>query len=194
MTINQEYELVPIDSIQPHPQNPRVGDVDAIRVSIQRNEFYGACIVQRSTGYILAGSHRWKAAVAEGLDQIPVIWKDVEGAHAIRILLADNRTAEMGGYDHQLLDQLIEGLGEVEIEGSGWDLSELEAIERRREDQERRDREANKDEDSDPLPIPDDDTFERQYGVLIVCTTESEQAQVYEAVAEYGREVRVLTI
>ena len=192
--VNQDYEVVPIDTVEPHPQNPRVGDVEAIRASIRANQFYGVCVVQRSTGYILAGSHRWKAAKAEGLAEVPVVWKDVEGPDAIRILLADNRTADLGGYDHQLLDSLIEGLGELEIEGSGWDLSELEAIERRREEQQRRDQEAAKDETNDPLPIPDDEPIARQYGVLVVCTDEDEQRQVYDKVRGLGREVRVLSI
>ena len=70
--LEQQYELVPIDSIQPHPRNARQGDIGAIVESIKANQFYGACVVQRSTRYILVGNHRWRAAKQCDLTQVPV--------------------------------------------------------------------------------------------------------------------------
>jgi ParB/RepB/Spo0J family partition protein len=111
MEINkQEYTLVPVDSIKPHPRNPRRGNVESIQESIQENGFYGAVIVQRSTGYIIAGCHRWKAAKANGAVQIPAFFVDVDDDRALRILLADNRTNDLAGYDEQSLTALLSEL------------------------------------------------------------------------------------
>lgn len=63
----KRFEVVPIDSVRPHPQNPRRGNVDAIAQLIRANGFRGALVVQRSTGYILAGNPRWLAAKKAGL-------------------------------------------------------------------------------------------------------------------------------
>ena len=43
--ISQEYELVAIDKIAAHPENPRKGDVAAIQKSVAKNGFYGVVVV-----------------------------------------------------------------------------------------------------------------------------------------------------
>jgi hypothetical protein len=76
--INETIEQVPIGSLKPHPRNPRRGDVGAIQASIGHHGFYGAVVAQRSTRRILAGNHRWLAAQAAGLTEVPVAWVDVD--------------------------------------------------------------------------------------------------------------------
>ena len=71
---NQEYEIVSVNDISPHPNNARKGNINAIRESIKSNGFYGVCVVQRSSSHILIGNHRYLAAVEEGLTEVPVIW------------------------------------------------------------------------------------------------------------------------
>ena len=44
-TVAQEYELVSVEAIQPHPDNARRGDIKTIRESIRNNGFVGACVV-----------------------------------------------------------------------------------------------------------------------------------------------------
>ena len=127
---DQDYELVPIGDIQPHPKNPRQGDVNAIVASIKANQFYGVCVVQRSMGFILVGNHRWMAARQCGLEQIPVVWVDCDDATALRILLADNRTNDLASYDEQML---VEMLQEIQAEvgtlgGTGYDLEALDDL------------------------------------------------------------------
>lgn len=77
-------EMVPIDAIQPHPSNPRQGDVGAIVESIKANGFYRPLIVQRSTSYILAGNHSWQAARELGLVKVPVTWRRPGASHPAR--------------------------------------------------------------------------------------------------------------
>ena len=120
--VTKALEVVPIDAVRPHPDNPRRGDVSAIVESIKHNGFVGSLIVQRSSGFILAGSHRWTAARSVGLEEVPVLWAEVDDAHARRILLADNRTSDRAEYETDaLLDLLKNTFEEVEsLEGTGY--------------------------------------------------------------------------
>lgn len=126
----QEYELVPIAAIQPHPRNVNVGNVAAIVESIRANQFFGACLVQRSSGNILAGKHRWLAAQECGLEVIPVIWAEVDDKTALRMVLADNRTCRMGQDDplklSELLQEILSDAGS--LEGTGFSSEDLDAL------------------------------------------------------------------
>ncbi len=105
---SQEYEIRAVASIRLHPKNPKRGDVEEIGKSIAANDFYGAILVQKSSGFILAGNHRWKGAVEKGLKEVPVIVIDCDDETAERILLADNRIADLGTYDESALMKLVE--------------------------------------------------------------------------------------
>jgi hypothetical protein len=122
----QEYELIPVTALRPHPRNPRKGDTVAIADSIVNNKFYGAVIAQRSTGYILAGNHRYKAAIDTGADEIPVIWVECTDEEALRILLVDNRTNDKATYDEKALADVLASLSD--IEGTGYDQAAVDEI------------------------------------------------------------------
>ena len=124
--INQGFEVVPVGSIKPHPMNPRMGDLEAIGQSIDINGFYGAVVVSRRTGHILAGNHRYMAARAAGADSVPVAWVDVDEAGEQRILAADNRTSDLGGYDDAALAVLLESVSaDGGLLGTGYDEGDL---------------------------------------------------------------------
>ena len=130
---DQEYHLVRVDDLSPHPDNPRRGNVTAIGESMDDNGFYGALVAQKSTGHILAGNHRWMAAKEAGLDVLPVIWVDVDDERAKRILLADNRTNDLATYDESGLLELLEGLALTpdELAGTAFDddaLDDMRAV------------------------------------------------------------------
>ncbi len=128
--INQKHELTPVTRLKPHPRNPNAGDVAAIQASIDENGFYGAIIAQRSTGHILVGHHRYQAAVQAGAEKIPVFWVDVDDTRALKILLADNRTAELATRDEEALAQLLQELGAADggLTGTGYDADDLEHL------------------------------------------------------------------
>lgn len=128
--LNKDYELASIDAMRPHPRNPRRGDLAAVRESIDVNGFFGALVVQRSTGHILAGNHRWRAARELGHEQIPVVWVDVDDATALRILLADNRTSDLGSYDDEALAGLLQAVsGDTgSLLGTGYDDEALDGL------------------------------------------------------------------
>ncbi|MGZ6067055.1 MAG: DNA methyltransferase [Polyangiales bacterium] len=127
--VNEQYERVAVDAVRPHPKNPRRGDLDAIVESIRKNGFYGACVVQRSTGHILAGNHRFLAAKKAGLTEVPVLFVDVDDRAAEKILLADNRTSDLATYDDEALAALLKEIATAgELEGTGFAQADVDAL------------------------------------------------------------------
>ena len=102
--------LVAVSKLKEHPDNPRRGDVEAIKESIRANGFFAPLVVRRATGHVLAGNHRLKAALALGMKKLPVAYVDVDAKTAKRILLADNRASDFADYDDGALLNLLQGL------------------------------------------------------------------------------------
>lgn len=121
-----------IEKVRPHPDNPRNGDVDAIVESISVNGYIAPVVAQRSTGYIIAGNHRYFALKQLDSEQIPIIWLDIDDLAAKRYLVGDNRTSDLGQYDNGVLVALLRELNaEDSLLGTGykeWDLEVLEHL------------------------------------------------------------------
>lgn len=128
--INRTEERVHPDNIQPHPANPNDGDVAAIAESIRQNGFYGRIVVRDSTGKILAGEHRWRAAQEVGLAEVPIERVECDDETAMRILLADNRTAEKAEREQGQLADLLEHLDTTDdrLHGTGYSGDDLDEL------------------------------------------------------------------
>jgi DNA modification methylase/PII-like signaling protein len=128
--LNDRTEMVDVGSVEPHPRNPRVGNIDVIVESIQENGFFGALVVQRSTGYILVGNHRYKAALALDMNEVPVMFVDVDDEKALKILLVDNKASDEATYNDQVLYEILKEIAEdpVDLVGTGFDLNEMELL------------------------------------------------------------------
>lgn len=111
---------VPIDELIPHPNNPRRGNLEVIKASIQKNGFYGAVVAQKSSRRILVGNHRWQAAKELKHKTVPVIWVDVDDATALRILLVDNRANDLADDNTHDLALMLERLGADALDGTGY--------------------------------------------------------------------------
>lgn len=120
--LNAETKLVDIENLLEHPRNPnRNNELHRIVESIESDGFYGTILVQRETGYIVAGNHRYRAARVAGLKEVPVTYLDVNDETALRILVKDNRIAEFGQRDEEVLGELLNELsGLGGIEGVGF--------------------------------------------------------------------------
>lgn len=121
---------VPIDEISNHPRNVRQGDVGAIAESLKENGQYRPIVVQRSTGYVLAGNHTLKAAKALGWKKVAVTYVECDDQRALRILLADNRTNDLATYDDGALAELLKELAESEtgLAGTMYDGDALDQL------------------------------------------------------------------
>lgn len=215
----QTYRVADVDEIKPHPKNPNRGDVELIADSIENNGWYGACIVQRDTGYILAGEHRWRSARLKGMLQIPVVEVDVDPVTAIRIMLVDNESTRQAQYDEEALNELLADLAPIEatelerteaLAGSGFSMAALEQFEQGKELAEaefqaqeqarlaaaRARAVGNAAGGINPADVPDGADTDTQYGILIVCDDEGQQREVYESVVEShpGLRVRVVAV
>lgn len=127
--IQQRYAVVPIDSVQPHPRNVRRGDLEQIAKSQAENGFFGACLVQESSGHICIGNHRWRAWKSLGMTEIAVLYAEISDRQARKFLLADNATSDAATYDLQgLAKELQELQDDDDLQGSGYDDSDVTAL------------------------------------------------------------------
>lgn len=133
MPVNgQRYEPdADLDALLDHPRNPRRGDDSSVAASIDRNGWYGAIVAQQSTGQILAGHTRRRALQKAGETRGPVIWLDCDDETALRILLADNRTAELAVWDEAELLSLLTSVTPDELSAVGFTVDDMEALQRK---------------------------------------------------------------
>lgn len=195
MKIDQTYEVVRIDDdhdpLKEHPQNPNKGAEETIDESIKENGWYGAVTAQKSTGYIIAGNHRYRVAKKSGATEIPVIWRDVDDETALKILLVDNKSTRDGEFDEALLEELLAGLDS--LKGTGYVLASAQETLNREADPDPAEPvssdggSADGDEplNIDPDSIPED-KHEPRYAVMIMCTTAERQKYAYEWLKRNG--------
>lgn len=86
--------LLPIDQIDPNPHQPRqvMGDLSELIASIAEKGIIEPIIVRRRQNrfQIIAGERRYQAAVQAGLQEVPVIVRDVDDGEVIEIALIEN--------------------------------------------------------------------------------------------------------
>lgn len=116
---------VAIDSVKLYPDNPRHSDVKALTDSLKTNGQYKPIVVQKSTNFILAGNHIWQAARQLNWQEIAIVYADVDDTQAKKIVVADNRLADLGTYD---TNKLLELLGDVPLEGTGYSSADIDDL------------------------------------------------------------------
>lgn len=126
-----EIERVPWESLKPHPENPRNGDVDAIAESVVVNGVFRPVITARD-GTILAGHHLWYALGQLRHKEVDIVRLDLDpySHEAIRTMVSDNRTSDLGRYDDSLLMELLHQLEDTDdgLSGTGYAPDSLELL------------------------------------------------------------------
>lgn len=87
-------EYVPVDSIKPNDYNPNrqsPHDFEMLCKSIAKNGCPYPVVVNRSTGEIVDGEHRWRAHKHMGELTVPVVWTDMTPEQARVSTLRHNR-------------------------------------------------------------------------------------------------------
>ncbi len=86
--------LVPIDRVDPNPDQPRqvMGDLSELMASISEKGVIEPLVVrQRGDRYqIVAGERRYQAAVRVGLRDLPVVIREVDDTEVIEVALVEN--------------------------------------------------------------------------------------------------------
>jgi ParB-like chromosome segregation protein Spo0J len=109
--VAHDAQLVPVSSLKPYRGNPRRGNIDLIRESLRRNGQYRPVVVRAKTREVLAGNHTLEAARQEGWEDLWATFVDVDARTAKRIVLVDNRSNDVAGYDIGELAALLGSLG-----------------------------------------------------------------------------------
>jgi ParB family chromosome partitioning protein len=85
---------VPIDQVDPNPNQPRqvMGDLSELIASIAEKGVIEPLVVRRRGDrfQIVAGERRYQASVQAGLRELPVVIRDVDDAEVIELALIEN--------------------------------------------------------------------------------------------------------
>lgn len=121
---------VPLADLVQFPGNARRGDLEVIRASVRRHGQYRSIVVREvgdGSRVIVAGNHTALALAAEGHETVRVDLIECDEGEARRINLADNRSAELGGYDDSALAELLAGLA-GDFGGTGWTQDDYDVL------------------------------------------------------------------
>jgi len=96
----------PIEKLKHLDGNPRKGNVEAVKKSYEK---FGQRkpIVATKDGEVISGNHQLAAAKELGWNKIAVVFTDDDELTAKAFALADNRTADLGTYDDDLLADML---------------------------------------------------------------------------------------
>lgn len=117
-----------IDELTPYANNPRnnTGAVDAVAASLQEFGWKQPVVIDKA-GVIIAGHTRIKAAEKLGLETAPCIIADDLTEEQVRAYrLADNKTAELAGWDFDLLSEELTEITGLDMSGFGFDDGSVE--------------------------------------------------------------------
>ena len=112
--------MVPIDELKPYENNAKKHtneQMDAVEASIREFDFTNPVIAwhdEDGRPVIVAGHARAEAARRQGLDAVPVIFRDDwDDAKRRAYVLVDNQTTMMTGWDEDLLSYELDTLADV---------------------------------------------------------------------------------
>lgn len=168
---------VPVKALKPYKRNPRKNDkaVEYVANSIRQFGFK-VPIVLDSQYEIVCGHTRWKAAKTLGMETVPCIMADDLTPEQIKVFrLSDNKTAEIADWDFDLLEMEFN-----DIDPELFDLSDFGFF---------RDDEEEKEVEHNEISYKGD-----EYQIIIDCSDESEQQEIYDKLQEIDIKCRLSTL
>jgi len=120
-------EYVDWTTLRPHWANPRLHDTDAIRESVEVNGVFRA-IITAADGTVLSGHGLYEVLGERGGGPVAITRLPIspDSDHAKRVLLADNRVADLGRYDDGLLLGILQNM-ESPV-GTGYDSDDIDNL------------------------------------------------------------------
>jgi DNA modification methylase len=123
----------PITDLSQDPANARTHDernLATITASLRRFGQQKPIVVDTS-GVVRAGNGTLAAAKALGWDSVEVVETDLQGSEATAYAIADNRTAELAGWDDEVLAATLGAIAADDpdlLAAAGYDEKELEQL------------------------------------------------------------------
>ena len=130
-----KLETLPVSTLRPHSRNPRTHTKKQIRQiadSIRRFGFTNPVLVDEGNS-IIAGHGRVEAAKSLGLAAVPALrLEHMTEAEKRAYVIADNRLAELAGWDNELLALELGAMLDLDPDLdralTGFDPAEIEAL------------------------------------------------------------------
>ena len=120
MRHTERLEQVDIDKLIPYENNPRTHSaeqIEKIRQSIREFGFINPVLIDKDYG-IIAGHGRIESAKLEGYKKVPCVFVEhLTDEQKKAYIIADNKLAEMAGWDYDLLESEL-----FELEQGGYDI------------------------------------------------------------------------
>ncbi len=127
----KEYRSIDIDAARPHPKNPRVHGSEQIKRLQAALEQFGQTkpiLVRKEDMTIIAGHGVREAARNLGWSKLDALILDVTPRAAMRIMIGDNRLADMSKTDDDMLRELLQGMSEDDWMGTGYTAAEASKL------------------------------------------------------------------
>ena len=122
---------IDLSLLKPWEDNPRSNDgaVNAVVQSIETFGFNVPILCDRQFT-IISGHTRWKAAKKIGLKSVPVIVLGISKIRRKAFAIADNKTAELAGWDYPKLQKVLYELKhkKTNMPSLGYSQSEIQAL------------------------------------------------------------------
>lgn len=174
-----------IEDIIPYEYNPRDNDeaAEVVAESIKAFGFQNPIILDEN-GVIVCGHARLKAAILLGLEEVPCIAiTDLTPAQVRAFRIADNKTAEIAGWDYEALCREFQELSEMDFDLNLTGFNEFEQTEYGQPDAvpERPDRKEFKEYQEEA-----DSEVLQSFNIVINCQSEQEKAELARIIHEGG--------
>lgn len=128
-------EPIAITAVKPYDGNARTHTKKQIRQIARSIETFGWTnpVLIDEGRRVVAGHGRLEAAKLLGLDEVPAIrLRDLSDAQVRAYIIADNRLAELAGWDEEMLSVELKALTEIEldfdIEITGFETAEIDSL------------------------------------------------------------------
>ena len=120
----------PTAELLPYENNPRLNDEAVAPVAKSISEFgFKIPIVIDSSGVIICGHTRYKAAQKLKLEKVPCVIADDLSEEQIKAFrIVDNKTGELSTWKIDDLNAELVALSEFDMKSFGFDLSAIEGV------------------------------------------------------------------
>ncbi len=115
----EKLELIDIDKLIPYANNARIHSDEQIKklqASIREFGFVNPVLIDKEYG-IIAGHGRVEAAKREGITKVPCVWVEhLTEAQKKAYILADNKLAELAGWDMDIVYGELDDLEAIDFD------------------------------------------------------------------------------